>query len=147
MFKKMVMFAASLASRGFKNNKIDEKTKQLRALSCFGDGTIKKCPFLRESKINGYFYCGKCGCGDNKNTWLMKESEQYSKLDYPVLNCPVKMPGFTNYDPNYYEIQSGDRKRLIEDYDPEKLQFIQVTIGRDPEKEKLMESVNKIIGN
>lgn len=147
MFKKMVMFAASLASRGFKNNKIDEQTKQLRVLSCFGNEDIKKCPFLRESKTSNYFYCGKCGCGDNKNTWLIKESDEYSKLDYPKLHCPIKMPGFTNYDPNYYEIQSGDRKRQIEDYDPEKLKFIPVTIGQNQIKEKIIEEVNKIVGN
>lgn len=147
MFKHMVMFAASVASRGLKNKKIDTETKQLRVLSCFGNNEIRPCSFLKKSSTEGKHFCGKCGCGDNFNTWLLQNESKYSKLDYPNLNCPIKMPGFSNYDPNYYEIQSKDRKLDIENYDPKKLQFIQVTIGNDQEKEKLINEVNKIIGN
>jgi hypothetical protein len=30
----------------------------------------------------------------------MSNGEEYSKLDYPKLNCPLNMPGFTNYEPS-----------------------------------------------
>jgi hypothetical protein len=50
MFKKMVMFAAALASRGVSSKKIDEQTKQLRVLSCFGHGDIPQCPTFFSAK-------------------------------------------------------------------------------------------------
>ena len=28
----------------------------------------------------------------------MAEGDEYSKLDYPRLNCPLQMPGFSNYE-------------------------------------------------
>lgn len=138
------MFAASLASRGLNNTKTDIATKQLRVLSCFGHGEIRQCPFLRSSSTEGKHYCGRCGCGDKSHTWLVKESDEYSKLDYPTLNCPVKMPGFTNYDPNFFIPEMAHRKQQIENFDPENLKFIQVTIGKNEEKEKIIETVNKI---
>lgn len=145
MFSKMVMFAASLASRGLSSKKIDEKTKQLRVLSCFGHDSISSCPYLKKSKNNVNHYCDKCGCGDHKHTWLIKDSVNYSKLDYPRLNCPVQMPGFSNYDPNFYNDDIRERKKQIENFDPQNLQFIQITIGNNPLKEKLAEEINKII--
>jgi hypothetical protein len=29
---------------------------------------------------------------------LLAEGDEYSKLDYPRLACPLKMPGFSNYE-------------------------------------------------
>lgn len=147
MFKKMMMFAAALASRGLDSKKIDEQTKQLRALSCFGHGDIPACYYLRASHTAGKHYCGKCGCGDQPRTWLIKESTEYSKLDYPNLQCPLKMPGFTNYDPNFYDPKNKERKLKIEEYDPENLKYIQITIGTHPLQEKIMDEVNNIIKN
>ena len=147
MFKKMVMFAAALASRGLSSKKINLPTKQLRVLSCFGHDNIEKCPHLKISKYPNKHYCGKCGCGDKPHTWLIKNSNEYSKLDYPVLNCPVKMPGFSNYDPNFSTPEIKYRKEQIENFNPENLQYIQVTIGVNEEKEKIMDSINKIIDN
>lgn len=148
MFQKMVMFAAALASRGLNSNKIDLPTKQLRVLSCFGDGAdILPCPYLKTSKNKKNQYCGKCGCGDHKHTWLIKHSSDYSKLDYPVLNCPLEMPGFSNYDPNCKMAEIKERKQQIENFDPEKLQYIKVTIGSNPIKEKIRDEINKIIDN
>jgi hypothetical protein len=147
MFQKMVMFAASLASRGINNTKTDIETKKLRVLSCFGHDEISPCQHLKLSKNKQNHYCDKCGCGDHKHTWLVKSSEEYSKLDYPKLDCPLKMPGFTNYDPNFYTENSKQRKQQIENTDPEKLQFIQVTIGSNPQKEKIFEELNKINNN
>jgi hypothetical protein len=132
MLKKMMMFAASLASRGLNSKKIDENTKQLRVLSCFGHDTIEPCQYLYESNAKGRHYCGKCGCGDKPTTWLIRESSSYSKLDYPVLHCPLMMPGFSNYDPNFYEQNTKDRKQKIEDFDPENLKYIKITIRNSP---------------
>lgn len=141
----MVMFAAALASRGMLSKKIDESTKQLRVLSCFGHSTISSCPYLKTSKNGVNHYCGQCGCGDRKNTWLIRDSSEYSKLDYPKLNCPVKMPGFSNYDPNFYNDEIRERKKEIEDFDPKNLNLIQITLGSNPLQEKLAEEINKII--
>lgn len=129
MFKKMVMFAASLASRGMSNKKIDTETKQLRVLSCFGNGNILPCPYIQLSKNEKNHYCGHCGCGDHKHTWLIADSNEYSKLDYPKLHCPMKMPGFSNYDPNFYHPNIKERKLQIEESDPLILQSIKVTIN------------------
>ena len=96
-------YAAALASRGLKNKKTEPYTKRLRVLSCFGDqsigGDLPPCEHLKKSKAElGKFFCGGCGCGDRKGTWLVAEGDEYSKLDYPVLSCPLKMPGFNNYE-------------------------------------------------
>lgn len=149
MFNKMIMFAASLASRGLGNKKTDLQTKQLRVLSCFGGLEVNTpCPYLKESSAEPQkYFCNKCGCGDKKHTWLMQNNEEYSKLDYPVLNCPLQMPGFSNYDPNYKPAEIKDRKEQIEKIDPENLKFIQVTLGASEEKERIIEQVNKIIEN
>jgi hypothetical protein len=145
MISKMVMFAASLASRGISSKKIDIPTKQLRALSCFGHDSIPACPYLMQSKNKKNHYCGKCGCGDHRHTWLTKESKEYSKLDYPKLNCPVKMPGFTNYDPNFYNDDIRERKKQIQEFDPSDLHLIQITIGFNPIQEKIQEELDKMI--
>jgi hypothetical protein len=147
MIKKIVLFAMSVASRGLSNKTIDLQTKQLRALSCFGYGDISPCPFLGQSKKTNYQYCTKCGCGDKKASWLLKDGKEYSKLDYPVLNCPAKMPGFTNYDPNYVLPETRQRKDQIENFDPENLKLIQVTINGNAENEKIIDDLNKILKN
>tara|TARA_R110002126_G_scaffold207759_1_gene354720 strand:- start:32 stop:481 length:450 start_codon:yes stop_codon:yes gene_type:complete len=148
MFKKIMMFAASIASRGFNNNVVDVPTKQLRVLSCYGDNIqVGQCPYLKKSSHSEYFYCSGCGCGDKKQTWLLQGAGEYAKLDYPVLNCPMKMPGFTNYDPNFYNDTIKAHKTMVEDYDPEKLQYIQVTINRNQENEKIFDEYNKLFKN
>tara|TARA_R110000868_G_scaffold333038_2_gene593942 strand:+ start:746 stop:1198 length:453 start_codon:yes stop_codon:yes gene_type:complete len=149
MFKKMIMFASSLASRGLGNNKTDIATKQLRVLSCFGGSSITTpCVFLKTSSGDPTKnYCGGCGCGDKPHTWLIQKSDEYSKLDYPILNCPMKMPGFSNYDPNFYPIEIKLRKEAIESLDPTDIHLIQVTIGYSEEKEKLIDKINKIVEN
>jgi hypothetical protein len=149
MFQKMIMFAASLASRGVGNKKTDLPTKQLRVLSCFGGASLNEpCPHLKLSDVDSNkHYCGKCGCGDKNHTWLVKSGDEYSKLDYPLLNCPLKMPGFSNYDPDFKPDDSRERKEKIESMDPEELNLIQVTIGSSEEKEKIIDQVNKLLEN
>jgi hypothetical protein len=147
MFKKLMMFAASIASRGWNNKNIDLPTKQLRVLSCYGDGNISPCPFLKKSKYSDYHYCSGCGCGDKKHTWLLRGPGEYSKLDYPVLNCPMQMPGFTNYDPNFFNDKIKEHKEAVEDYDPEKLNLIQITVNRSEENEKIFDEFSKMFKN
>lgn len=147
MFTKIMSFAMAVASRGFNNKSIDAPTKQLRVLSCFGNSTIKPCHNLKKSNSSPYFYCGGCGCGDKDRTWLLKQPNEYAKLDYPVLNCPLKMPGFSNYDPNFYTDKSKARKEEITNFNPEDLQYIKVTINSNPMIDKVMDDLNKITKN
>ena len=98
----MQTFAAAVASRGFNNEKVTIPMKQLRVLSCFGNkdqnGVLPPCEFLKASVTPGKSICGGCGCGDRQGTWLVSEGNEYSKLDYPRLSCPLQMPGFSNYE-------------------------------------------------
>lgn len=98
----MQSFAMAIASRGFNDEKVNKPVKQLRVLSCFGNqaqgGVLPPCEHLKQSAEPGKHFCGGCGCGDKKGTWLVAEGNEYSKLDYPKLNCPLQMPGFTNYE-------------------------------------------------
>jgi hypothetical protein len=146
MFNKIVSFAMSVASRGLNNNKVDLLTKQLRYISCFGNEDIPQCPNLKKSNKTKFYYCGGCGCGDHLHTQLIKNPGEYAKLDYPSLNCPLKMPGFTNYDPNS-PIKDLNRKELIQNYDLEKVKLVNITVSVDKEKEEIFDSISKINGN
>ena len=94
-------FASAIVSRGISNNKVSLPVKQLRVMSCFGNmkqgGELPPCEHLKPSVTAGKFFCGGCGCGDRKGTWLVSDGDEYSKLDYPKLSCPLNMPGFSNY--------------------------------------------------
>lgn len=136
----------AIASRGINNNKIDLTTKKLRFVSCYGVDKIFPCQFLSKSEKSEFYYCGKCGCGDHPHTWLQREKNEYSKLDYPFLTCPLKMPGFDNYDPTSPK-ESLERKNIIENMDPKKLNLIELTISVDEEKQKIFETVSKIVKN
>lgn len=138
--------AMSIASRGLANNKIDIETKKLRHISCFGVDDIAPCKYLKKSVKSKFFYCQACNCGDHKHTWLEREAGEYSKLDYPSLNCPLKMPGFTNYDPNSPK-EDYERKQKIENMDFEKLKLVNLTVSVDLEKEQIFERVNNIMKN
>jgi len=133
-FSMLQSFAKSVASRGITNKKADVAVKQLRVLSCFGDesigGNIERCMELRQSSTPGKFYCGKCGCGDKPRTWLLSTGEDYSKLDYPKLSCPLQMPGFTNYETH---TKKGSRKYDIEKYSVDDLANIPVSSPDPPE--------------
>jgi hypothetical protein len=139
-------FAMAIASRGFSNSKTDLNTKKLRYVSCFGIDEIPACELLKKSEKSDFYYCGGCNCGDHSHTWLVKNDGEYSKLDYPFLNCPLKMPGFNNYDMNGPG-ESLKRKQQIEQMDSNKLKLIQLTVSVDPEKQKLFEKVSNVLGN
>ena len=76
--------------------------------------------------------------------WHAKNKGEYSKLDYPKLMCPLNMPGFSNYDPNSPE-EAKERKEQIENFDPQKLKLIDLTISVDETKEKIFEQLQKIL--
>lgn len=146
MFSQIMSFAMAIASRGFSNSKTDLNTKKLRYVSCFGIDEIPACELLKKSEKSDFYYCGGCNCGDHSHTWLVKNDGEYSKLDYPFLNCPLKMPGFNNYDMNGPG-ESLKRKQQIEQMDSNKLKLIQLTVSVDPEKQKLFEKVSNVLGN
>jgi hypothetical protein len=130
----------AIASRGLKDKKVDKTVKQLRVLSCFGNehvgGELPPCAHLKKSTTDGKFFCGGCGCGDRKNTWLNGTNEEYSKLDYPSVNCPLSMPGFTNYTVSLpQEAQEPEsRKHYIENIDFFSVQSINVTMPETPKE-------------
>jgi len=149
--KKLSMvqsFAVALASRNLNNKKINTPIKQLRVLSCFGNqdngGILPPCEHLMESESGkGKHICGACGCGDRRQTWLVSKSDEYSKLDYPSVGCPLNMPGFTNYvvsTPDEAE-EPVTRKYYIENIDYSDVQKVSVVIGEEAE----LEEVSKII--
>jgi|18_taG_2_1085343.scaffolds.fasta_scaffold06250_2 hypothetical protein len=146
--KKMSMvqnFATSLTSRGLGNKKINRATKQLRVLSCIGNehmnGELPPCEHLLPSEVEGgegKKYCGACGCGDRKGTWLIADSNEYSKLDYPKVTCPLQMPGFTNYRPSTPEEaeEPETRKHYIENISYKEMERTPVTLPEMTEEQK-----------
>ncbi len=129
-------FAQSLISRGLSDKKTDTTTKQLRVISCFGDGKeLIPCEYLRTSEQDSTkSFCGGCGCGDRKATWLIADSSEYSKLDYPKLSCPLQMPGFTNYEesePDESE-EPVTRRYYIESMDMSEISNIKVSLNEAP---------------
>ena len=130
-------FAAAMASRGLSNNKIDKKTKQLRVLSCMGSGELPPCEYLRKSKVDTEKnYCGGCGCGDRKATWLVSDANEYGKLDYPKVSCPLNMPGFSNYEPSSPDEAKSPitRRHYIEQMEMKNVESVSVTVNGMPPK-------------
>ncbi|HIJ11610.1 TPA: hypothetical protein HA278_06135 [Candidatus Woesearchaeota archaeon] len=101
-------------SKGITGKKIDVTTKDIRLLSCFGDGeNVKVCPGLRPSFLKmGKFICGECGCGDKPSVFLNGENDEYTKLDHPYLACPRHMPGFSDY--SHSESTDGPDERKVQ---------------------------------
>lgn len=119
-FEKANSLAKSYISKGISGKKAADSVKSLRVLSCHGGSGLEACPHRKNSeKFNGSFFCGACGCGDKSNTQLInikndKGEEQYSKLDFPKVYCPLKMPGFSDYMTSESEEQKNSRKIVIE---------------------------------
>ena len=133
-------FAKSMVSRGLTNKKTDKITKQLRVISCFGnEKELPPCEYLEISNVDETkHYCGGCGCGDRKGTWLVSNNEEYSKLDYPKLGCPLLMPGFTNYEesePDEAE-EPVTRRYYIEQMETDKIKNIKVSLPEDRQTPK-----------
>jgi hypothetical protein len=129
----------SYMSRGITQDKrADEETKLKRIISCHGDANagIPPCPYRGDSKAEeGRYYCLECGCGDRQATWLnAKTPDDYTKLDFPRVVCPLQMPGFTNYveadkePPERCMRYDFTRKRQVEQH------LVTLTIRRTDEK-------------
>lgn len=74
----------------------DNETLQKRRDSCFGNGQKPPCALL-VTNSRGHRFCGACGCGETQIARLDADTpEQFSKLDYKVLRCPIKADGFTH---------------------------------------------------
>tara|TARA_Y100000034_G_C6561275_1_gene242907 strand:+ start:54 stop:533 length:480 start_codon:yes stop_codon:yes gene_type:complete len=129
-------FAKSILSRGLNNNKTDKPTKQLRVISCFGNGKeLPACEYLEVSKSDdSKHFCGGCGCGDRKGTWLVSNGEEYSKLDYPKLACPLQMPGFSNYEESEPDESESPvtRRYYIEQMTTKDIKNVEVSIHDVP---------------
>ena len=133
-------FISSIASKGINNEKVTVPLKQLRVLSCFGNkgtgGQLPPCEYLKKSVTEeGRFFCGGCGCGDKKLTWLNSKDSEYSKLDYPKLGCPLQMPGFTNYKESSPEesISPITRRAYIEKLNYDQIKSIDVSMPEQKE--------------
>lgn len=139
----------SIASRGILDKKAESSIKKLRALSCFGNDEIGPCEHLKQSQSHEGHYCDACGCGDKPHTQLTINGKKYSKLDYPYLTCPLKMPGFSNYDPaSPKEVSENTRKSQIEVFDILKLENIQVSSPEPSDDEYLLfQKLSKISQN
>lgn len=121
IFEKAKSYADAVMSRGLSNKECSKETKVLRLLSCHGEDSeiLPPCSERRASKkYEGSFYCGACGCGDKKGTQLVnitiQGADHYSKLDYPRVSCPLKMPGFTDYVSSKDGVSENNRKKEIE---------------------------------
>ena len=166
-FSMAKSFVSSMASRGFTNSKTEPYVKKLRVLSCFGNqhigGNLPPCEHLSESETEGKYFCGGCGCGDRKGTWLIAESDEYSKLDYPKLDCPLKMPGFSNYVESSPEegIEPVTRRYFLENVSEDEINKVNVNVYEIPEEiiekqkelelakqvpKKLKEKMEKVFG-
>lgn len=155
--KKLSMvqnFASAIASRGFKDDKVSKPIKQLRVLSCFGNqhigGVLPPCEHLKQSSTEGKHFCGGCGCGDRKGTWLVAEGDEYSKLDYPRLACPLQMPGFTNYEKSKDDesISPITRRYYIENMSYPEIDEVPVTVPEPPKRAKnaqVIDDPNKVL--
>lgn len=84
------------------NNTLGERVSneilEKRKISCFGNKNLNApiCSRLKFINNKGYF-CGSCGCGDNNLARLDGDfDEEYTKLHYPYLQCPLQKPGFSN---------------------------------------------------
>jgi len=117
-FIKAWQFADAQWSRGIRNEKVAEETRDIRDISCHGSEelNIPPCEERRNSeKFNDSYYCGACNCGDFSMTQLKNLDEShYSKLDYPRVSCNKEMPGFSNYVPLTIS-ENNMRKKLIEE--------------------------------
>ena len=125
--QKAKNMANSYASKGFSGKRADAEVVEIRSMSCHGlpDIGLAPCEFRGTSEENeGRNYCLECGCGDRQATWLNAlEEDEYTKLHFPKVSCPLKMPGFSDYiavdketekRKNHYS--NFERKKEIENY-------------------------------
>lgn len=82
--------------------RVELTIKERRHGSCFGkalDGTpaaSQPCEALRLASDGVHHFCDDCGCGDRTLAYLDGDDGEYTKLDYPYLECPRRRDGFSN---------------------------------------------------
>lgn len=106
-------FVASAVSRGLVATALDSggeaampAVRSLRILSCHGDDKQAPCTARSYDPSGKFHFCNECGCGPRETARLdslgshaqkpLFKEEDYIKLDYPRLECPRRMPGFSN---------------------------------------------------
>lgn len=101
--KSRGLTATALDAAGVANQygeRVDEPTFLRRVKSCFGSEGTSPCPHLKVGvKTAPAVYCGQCGCGEAEVARLSEQGApdyagSYTKLHYPVLECPINQPGF-----------------------------------------------------
>lgn len=129
------IISTALNAAGVENDLGDRVSDELynqRFTSCFGnnDKNIHRCDNLKYIEGKGSF-CGSCGCGTYKLAQL--DGEGYTKLHYPHLECPLKKPGFSNYDGNILSVvisvlndndELNNTIRSIRDTSPKEIEII-----------------------
>lgn len=98
-WEKAEAFIKSQLSKGITSKRVELTVKNQRHISCFGtnlngDKVAEPCSALTLSDDKQHHFCNSCGCGDKAIAHL--DSDGYSKLDYPYLECPRRRPGFSN---------------------------------------------------
>lgn len=89
-------FVKSALSRGVFNKRVELTVKMKRIESCFGGEGKEPCPSLSFNPLAKRHFCNACGCGERPVAFLDGDPSQYTKLDYPYLECPRERPGFSN---------------------------------------------------
>ncbi len=102
-------FTKSVASKGIVGKRVSLSIRGERDVSCFGgvysDGTTQlPCDSLIIGKDGKTKFCGECGCGEKEAARLTVPEGEYSKLDYPYLECPRRKRGFSNFDDTPFEV-------------------------------------------
>jgi len=65
---------------------------------------------------------------------LVQSGDEYSKLDYPKVVCPLNMPGFINYEssePDEAE-EPVTRRYYIEQMNDDQIEKVSVTVPDPP---------------
>ena len=67
---------------------------------------------------------------------MIAKSDEYSKLDYPKLSCPLQMPGFSNYEKSDADEANEPvtRRYYIEEMTEDRIKKVDVSLhGIPPE--------------
>ncbi len=100
-WEKAGSFLKALGSKVL--SRVPTRDRELRQQACFGETLVgtkvsPPCQMLRKDEAG--YWCGACGCGNNKLAIIGSEEKkgvgEPSKLDFPHLECPLSKPGFSN---------------------------------------------------
>lgn len=92
---RAMIFVQSASSRVLSGT-VDEATLTQRYISCFGNPISGEPPCQKLLTEGAEAYCNACGCGKTRLARL-NITDQWTKLHFPYLNCPLGRKGFSNY--------------------------------------------------